>query len=93
MKILAMSQEVPGTPWESLGNLLKEESRTALQMYYDEVFREIYFTEEGEAVIILECTGKDEARAMLDKLPLVINGYITFQLLELHPYTGFSRLM
>jgi hypothetical protein len=55
--------------------------------------REIYFSENQEAVLILECADKIVARQILDTLPLVKRGIIDFEIIELHPYTGFTRLM
>jgi hypothetical protein len=37
--------------------------------------------------------GKTEAEKILSGLPLVKGGFISFQIKELHPYTGFSRLI
>jgi hypothetical protein len=44
-------------------------------------------------VLILECIDKTEAEQILSGLPLVKNGFIQFEIKELHPYTGFSRLI
>jgi hypothetical protein len=55
--------------------------------------REIYFTENKNAVLILECKDKITAKQLLGKLPLVKKKMIDFEITELRPYTGFSRLM
>lgn len=57
------------------------------------VLREVYFNEQNNAVLILECNNKATALQTLSQLPLVQNGYITFNLMELQPYSGLSRLM
>lgn len=54
--------------------------------------REIYFTEEHNAVLILECENLEEAKELVNKFPLVQNGLITFDLMSLNPYSGFARL-
>ncbi len=55
--------------------------------------REIYFDENHCAVLILECANKTEAEKIFSGLPLVKTGFIQFEIKELHPYTGFSRLI
>jgi len=41
---------------------------------------------------MLECADADEARAVLDTLPLVQAGLIAFDVWPLVPYSGFARL-
>jgi hypothetical protein len=55
--------------------------------------REIYFTQENDAVLILEVKDIPAAREILDALPLVKSGMIFFELTELRPYTGYERGM
>ncbi len=92
MKILAISKELQAVDWDSLKDILKEEALTLHDLYLAGQVREFYFTDEGDAVIILECGSTEEARRILQKLPLVNHGLIGFEMKELHPYTGFSRL-
>lgn len=94
MKFLAREQDAPGLSSEAYAPFLKEEARTVLSLYEKGIIREIYFTSpSNEAVIILECPSLDSARESLSQLPLVRNGLITFQVEELVPYNGFSRLV
>ena len=93
MKILAIEREVPGMTEEMFHPHLEEEAGRVWELYQAGIFREIYFTQEqSAAVIILECAGIDEADRALASLPLVTKGLISFDLLPLIPYPGFSRL-
>ena len=93
VKFIALEQEVPKVSPEAYAPHLKDEARTVLALYEQGMIREIYFTHPArEAVIILECANLDEARAVLDGLPLVRNGLIAFKIEALVPYDGFSRL-
>jgi hypothetical protein len=92
MKILAISQEIPPVDWDSLEEMLKNEARALHEMYMEGHVREFYFTDRGEAVLVLESASPEEAVHILKKLPLVENGKIRFDLMELHPYSGFARL-
>ena len=93
MKILAMETEMPGGDWSGAAALLKDEARHVYDLYLAGAVREIYFTEAHDAVIILECADLAEAEALLGDLPLVRGGLICFDIKELRPYDGYSRLM
>jgi hypothetical protein len=93
MKYLAIETEVEGVNWDNCDLLLKEEAKTALRFFERGLFREMYFDEENCAVLILECSSKEEARQALEQLPLVKAGMIEFEIKELKPYNGFSRLL
>ena len=43
-------------------------------------------------MLILECEDVEEAKGFLNTLPLVREGLITFDVIPLTPYPGFSRL-
>ncbi|MFC0878250.1 hypothetical protein ACE01N_16765 [Saccharicrinis sp. FJH2] len=93
MKILAIEKELKHVDWEKESQTLIEEAKSAYNMMLSDKLREIYFTENKNAVLFLECEDKYTARQLLDKLPLVKKGIIDFEIMELRPYTGFSRLM
>lgn len=92
MKILAISREIPPVDWDAQVTLLKEEADMLHQLYLGDQVREFYFTDLGEAVLILECQSLDDSREILNKLPLVRQGMLGFEVMELKPYTGFTRL-
>jgi hypothetical protein len=93
MKILATETELKKLNAITDNDILKDEARAVLELQQKDVLREIYFDENHCAVLILECMGKTEAEKILSGLPLVKGGFISFQIKELHPYTGFSRLI
>ena len=93
MKILAMEKETPGVKPEQFAQYLKLEAKQVWELYQAGLIRELYFRRDrSEAVLILECTSTDDASKVLDKLPLVQSGLISFELIPLIPYPGFSRL-
>ena len=93
MKILALETEVAGTTWDSLEDLLKKEAQHVFELYLSDTLREIYFTENKTAVLILESKDKSTAKKILDSFPLVQSGKIKFDLMELRPYNGYERLI
>ena len=93
MKILAIEKEVPGLTAEDFKPHLKAEAARVWELYQAGVLRELYFRQDRhEAVLILECADVDEANEVLNTLPLVKEGLITFDIIPLGPYPGFSRL-
>ena len=93
MKILAMEKETPGVKPEQFKPYLENEARQVWTFYQEGLIRELYFRrDQSYAVLILECASTEEASRALDCLPLVQAGLITFDLIPLLPYPGFSRL-
>ena len=93
MKVLAIEKDVPGVSREQFTPHLKAEAAKAWELYKAGIFREIYFRQDKpQAVIMLECKDSDQAKQILDTLPLVREGLISFELMPLGPYPGFERL-
>ncbi len=93
MKLLAIEREVPGVTDEQFRPHLKAEAARAWELYRAGVFRELYFRQDQPAaVLVLECADVAEANRVLGTLPLVREGLITFEVIPLAPYPGFSRL-
>jgi hypothetical protein len=93
MKILALERELPGVTAGQFQSHLRAEAERAWTLYQDGIIREMYFNGDAHtAVLILECADTDEARRILDTLPLVRAGLITFDVIPLVPYDGFARL-
>ncbi len=93
MKILAIEFEHEGADWQNAQAILNHEAEAVYRHYLLGQLREIFFNENKQAVLILEMDNKNEAKQLLDQLPLVQQGLIRFEIMELHPYTGYSRLM
>jgi len=92
MKILAIEKNLKQVDWNKLQPILKDEALRVYELYKYSYIREIYFNESNNAVLILECDNKEHASEILQTLPLIESGLIGFDLMELNPYTGFSRL-
>jgi hypothetical protein len=93
MKILAIEHDTPGITDEQFAPHLQAEAARAWELYQADIFRELYFRADMPiAVLMLECRDVDEAQQILDTLPLVKAGLITFELMPLTAYPGFARL-
>lgn len=93
MKILAIEKEIPGLTVDDFKPHTKAEAARVWELYQAGIFRELYFRQDkSEAVLVLECVDIDEANDVLNTLPLVKEGLITFEVIPLGPYPGFARL-
>jgi hypothetical protein len=93
MKLLAIEQETSAVNWDEESEVLINESYKVYHLFQESIIRDIHFTENENAVIILECAAKSEAENVLAILPLVKAGLISFEIIELRPYTGFDRII
>ncbi len=94
MKVLAIEKEVPGVDWSTVSKvLLAQEAIDVYKMYLKDQLREHYFNEEKCAILVLECESKALAQELLEKLPLVKKNLITFEVMELRPYTSYDRVI
>jgi len=90
MKILALEKEVANVSGDAFHRHLKAKAFKVWELYQAGVIREIYFRGDvRRAVLMLECGRPEEARQVLDSLPLVREGLISFEILALIAYPGF----
>jgi hypothetical protein len=92
MKYLAIEHTTEGVTADNFKPYLEEETRRVWELQQSSLIREIYFNDRHNAVIILECNNPEEAKKILESLPLVKNKLISFEIMALLPYSGFSRL-
>lgn len=93
MKLLAIEKEISKVNWDEENEVLINESYRVYKLFQDGVIREIYFNQNDNAIIVLESGSIEDAQQVLSTLPLVEAGLIHFDVMELRPYTGFSRIM
>ena len=93
MKILAIEKENPEITSDQFKVLAEAEAMKVWEYYQNDKIREVYFRQDiNAAVLILECKDLDEANQVLDSLPFVREDLISFDVMALKPYPGFSRL-
>jgi len=92
MKILAIEKELPNITDSDYQPFLEAEACKAWELQQEGLIREMYFTDEHCAVLILEARDKAHAREIVDQLPLVQQKLIDFDLMALSAYSGFARL-
>jgi hypothetical protein len=91
MKMFAIEKEMEGAKLVNAATLLEQEAHHVFHLYLTDSLREIYFTKDKNAVLILETIDRITAKELLDTLPLVKAGKIRFDMLELRPYSGYEK--
>ena len=93
MKVLAIGKNVEGVIPGDFKPHLKAETQKVWELQKENIIHEIYFRQdESSAVLILECDNVEEAKEILETLPLVKENLIEFEIIPLIPYPGFARL-
>lgn len=94
MKILCLDKIMPGVDAKKdIFPHMAEEATTAWDLYRSGVVREMYFRQDrGGVVLVLECAGVPEARAVIDSLPLVKRGLVDFDLIPLGYFMPLEAL-
>ena len=96
MKVLALDRIGEGVdPERDIYPHLAEEARAAWENYKGGVLREMYFRmppERAGAVLILECVDLEEAREVVEALPLTQRGLVGWDLIPLGPFLPLEAL-
>jgi len=92
MKFLALEKEMQGVKDDDYTPFLEAEARKAWELQQEGLIRELYFTDDHCAVLILEALDIKHAREIIEQLPLVEQKLIDFDLITLNAYPGFARL-
>ncbi len=90
MKVIAIAHRAPDRAPEEFEPHLEAEVRQALTLFAGESVREIYSRTDGKgAILVLEAKDEDDARAILETLPLVEVGLLELEIYGTRPYRGF----
>lgn len=94
MKIIAIDKVQPdATPEKVKENFMKEVNHT-VKMYLADVVREMYFRQDRSGtVLVLEAPSVEDARSLIDKMPMVQAGLIDFDLIPLGPFVPLALLL
>jgi hypothetical protein len=93
MQILAIDKFLPGTTMDNVEPHLKEEMVVTWGHYKQGKIRELYFRQDTPGVVLMmECSSLEEARELIDELPLVKASLIEFELIPLGPFEPLEAL-
>lgn len=90
MKIVVVGTRSDKFTAEEFAPHLDAEAKRALQFVAEDFFREIYSRSDGKgAIIVLEASSEEEARARMSELPLVQTGMLELEFYPVQPYRAF----
>jgi len=93
-RILAMGHLTPGNTRATVAPVLKDEVPATLRLYLDGKIDQWYFRKDGDGVVfIMNCTTVEEARTILEKLPLGQHKMMEFDLIPLGPLAPLQMLL
>ena len=93
-RVLAISHYTPGTDISAVLPVLKQEVPATLRLYLAGKIDQWYYrTDQKGVVFILNCTTVEEARALLEKLPLGQHHFMEFDYIALGPLTPLGKLL
>jgi hypothetical protein len=93
VKLLAIMRPCPGVDVAaSLPRHAEAELRTVWGLYRAGLVRELYSPAGPGAVMVLEAGSAEDGRQTLAELPLLANGVMELELLELRPFVALQML-
>lgn len=93
MRILAITRREPGATTEQIQALQMPEAKEVWRLMGEDFIREVHFDPTRPAVVLtLEAESAAAAQARLATLPMVAQGLLGFDVLELHPYRQLANL-
>ena len=93
MQYLITTFDNGNVDWSVHSQLLKKETKHILDLYQKGIIRNIWFSENKDALLIIENETIEQARKIISTFPLVKENLIKFNITCLLPYTGFERLI
>ena len=93
MQYLVLTSDNGAIEWNSDAKLLKEEAAQVWKLYKESKIRSIWFTEQKDAILIIEANTLEEAKKTIESLPLVKKKLITYTIHTLLPYMGLERIL
>jgi hypothetical protein len=94
MQILAISKLKEGVTLDKIGQHGADEVKHTLEAYLDGKIRNFWFQVNRPGVVfILESTDENEARCVMEELPLVVAGLMNVDLIPLQPLKSLGTLI
>ena len=92
--VLATLTVKEGVARDQIMKVMPTEVRDTLQLYLDGRIQQWWARGDGKGVVfLLDCKTVEEARAVLEKLPLIKENFASFEYMPLGPLTPLRLLM
>ena len=92
--VLATLSVNPGITRDQIQKVMQTEVRDTVRLYLDGKIEQWYARGDGKGVVfLLDCKTVDEAKAILEELPLAKNHLVTFEYMPLGPLSPLRLLL
>jgi hypothetical protein len=92
--VLATLTLKPGVTHEQIMTVMQKEVRDTVSLYLDGKIQQWYARGDGKGVVfLLDCKTVDEAKGILEGLPLVKANFASFEYMPLGPLTPLRLLL
>jgi len=92
MQYLVITRDNGTVNWNSYDKLLKQEAKHIWELQKAGTVRNIWFTKNEDAILILEGDNEEQIKEIVASFPLIRKGLLVYSIEELSAYTGFERL-
>lgn len=94
MKILAIDKVMPDATPDKVKETFMDEVNYTVKMYLADVVREMYFRQDRSGTILmLEAPSLEEARGLINNMPMVQAGLIDYELIPVGPFVPLALLL
>lgn len=94
MKILAIDKVMPDATPDKVKETFMDEVNYTVKMYLADVVREMYFRQDRSGTILmLEAPSLEDARSLINKMPMVQEGLIDYELIPVGPFVPLALLL
>jgi hypothetical protein len=92
--VLAILSLTPGTTRQQINPVMQEEVQDIVRLYLAGKIEQWYARGDGKGVVFLmNCASVDEAKALLDALPLAKHNFASFDYMPLGPLSPLRLLI
>ncbi len=92
--VLATLTVKEGVQRDAIMKVMPGEVRSTVQLYLDGRIQQWYARGDGKGVVfLLDCKSVDEAKALLETLPLIKENFASFEYMTLGPLTPLRLLI
>jgi hypothetical protein len=93
MKVFAIATASSALTPEKLGEHMPNEVPATLKLYLDGHVEQFWFREKAGPIFLMNVESVEQAKATLDKLPLVADGLMSYEYLPVGPLAPLGRLI
>lgn len=94
MKVFAIGAIVKPVSDEKRDEILKREVPHTLQLYLDGPIEQFWFRQDKPGpIFLMEVDSIDEARAVIDRMPIVTEGIAAYDFIPVGPLAPLGRLI